>query len=69
LNPYPGFYAIPGSMWPGAIWPGNTGQVIPAETVFTFGLPYLQWAAGSPDLRWAAGEPCFRWAAGSPSLS
>ena len=47
---YPGFYAIPGSMWPGAIWPGNAAQVMLPETVITAGLPYLRWAAGRPSL-------------------
>ena len=50
---YPGFYAVPGSMWPGAIWPGDviTASVSSGPAVvFTYGIPYFRWATGTPYL-------------------
>jgi hypothetical protein len=57
-TPYPGFYAVPGSMWPGAIWPGEPlpppPPVPPGTPAFIPGIPQFQWAAGSPGVQWAA---------------
>lgn len=49
---YPGFYAVPGSMWPGAAWPG---EVIPAAAPATG--PAAVFAAGSPYFQWETQEP------------
>lgn len=50
---YPGFYAVPGSMFPGAIWTGE--PLAPAApsgpaAVFALGSPYFQWEAKEPYL-------------------
>jgi hypothetical protein len=58
VSTYPGFYAVPGSMFPGAIWPGD-GALPPVgpAAVFTLGTPYFRRAAGEPYFRWTAGDP------------
>jgi hypothetical protein len=35
VSTYPGFYAIPGAMFPGAIWPGDTLSAVAGEFIFT----------------------------------
>ena len=70
VSAYPGFFAVPGSMWPGAIWPGD-GALPPIgpAPVFTLGTPGFQWATEEPYFQWAAGDPGFRWTAADPYLS
>ena len=55
---YPGFYAVPGSMWPGSIWPGD-GALPPAgpAVVFAYGTPHFGWETGTPYFEWATGDP------------
>lgn len=59
MSAYPGFYAIPGSMFPGAIWPAGTPAPVPVlpAAIFTPGTPYFQWETGTPYFEWAAGTP------------
>ena len=72
MGAYPGFYAVPGSMWPGEIWPGNGAlplPPVPPAAVVTLGEPCLGWATGDPDFRWTTGEPDVQWVTGGPYLS
>ena len=58
MGAYPGFYAVPGSMWPGAIWPGDSA-LPPAgpAAVFTYGTPCFEWEYGTPGFEWETGTP------------
>ena len=60
MSAYPGFYAVPGSMWPGAIWLGDGALPLPSvapAAVFALGTPYFRWATGTPEFQWATGDP------------
>lgn len=64
----PGYYAVPGSIWPGDMWPAKAGALAFSATgaVFSLGEPYLDWAAGSAYADWDTQEPYLEWAAGQP---
>ncbi len=59
MSSRPGYYAVPGSIWPGDMQPGRAGTLAFSITGVTFalGTPYLDWAAGTPYLDWNAGTP------------
>jgi hypothetical protein len=55
----PGWYAVPGSIWPGGVQPGRPGPASPyrPDAVFSLGIPSFRWAAGSAQQDWETGVP------------
>ena len=59
MSSRPGYYAVPGSIWPGDMEPGRAGTLAFSEpgVSFSLGTACLRWAAGTPYLDWSLGTP------------
>lgn len=46
----PGFYAVPGSIWPGSMQPARAGELefSAPPVIFSYGIPCFRWGYGTP---------------------